>query len=267
VGDLWPEAPVQMGIVKNSLLKWFLYKLENSIYKRADAVVALSEAIKKEIQIKVPGKAIHVIPNMADTDFYKPIEKDKALEEKYGVQKKFVISYIGTMGIANGLDCILHCAATSLMAGLNIHFILCGEGAETHRLQHAVETIELTNISFLPFQNREGVREVMNITDAIFISFRPLPVLETGSPNKYFDGLSAAKLIVSNVGGWIQKEIEQNKCGVYLNPNQPKEFVEKIRPFINQPALLLQYQTSARKLAEETYSRKLLSEKFQKLFI
>ena len=70
VGDLWPEAPVQLGVIKNPLLKSILYKLEQSIYKRAEEIVALSEAIKSEIEKKVTGKQIHVIPNMADTDYY-----------------------------------------------------------------------------------------------------------------------------------------------------------------------------------------------------
>jgi hypothetical protein len=58
----------------------------------------------------------------------------------------------------------------------------------------------------------------MNITDASFIFYKPVPVLETGSPNKFFDGLAAGKLIIINFGGWIKTEIEENKCGVYVNP-------------------------------------------------
>jgi len=177
-----------------------------------------------------------------------------------------VISYIGTLGAANGLDHFLLCAEASGKNGLPIHFILCGDGAEENRLKQLTYTLQLTNISFLPFQNREGVREVMNVTDAIFISFKPLPVLETGSPNKYFDGLAAGKLIVSNVDGWIRQEIEKNRFGTYVSPYFPNDFVENIRPFMNNSGLLLQYQASARSLAENTYSRKLLSRKFQTLF-
>ena len=63
-----------------------------------------------------------------------------------------------------------------------------------------VKQYQLKNFSILPFQNREGVKEVMNVTDATFICYKPVPILETGSPNKYFDGLAAGKLILINFG-------------------------------------------------------------------
>ena len=56
----------------------------------------------------------------------------------------------------------------------------------------------------------------MNVTDATFICYKPVPILETGSPNKYFDGLARGKLILVNFGGWIKEEIEAKRCGVTL---------------------------------------------------
>src|SRR6185436_7488531 len=42
VGDLWPDAPIQLGYIKNYFSKAALYRLEKVIYKNAEAVVALS---------------------------------------------------------------------------------------------------------------------------------------------------------------------------------------------------------------------------------
>jgi glycosyltransferase involved in cell wall biosynthesis len=266
VGDLWPEAPIQLGILKNPLLKAFLYKLEKSTYKRATSVVALSEAIKIEIDKKVPGKEIHVIPNMADTDFYMPELKRSELEEKFGVKGKFVVSYIGTMGQANGLEYMVHCAEASHEARLPIHFLLCGEGAVLERMKQLGAERKLHNISFVPGQHREGVREVMSVTDAVMVSYKPLPVLETGSPNKYFDGLAAGKLMIVNVGGWMKREVEIHHCGIAVDPLNPQDFVEKIAPFVNTTDQTKGCQAAARRLAETVYSRRILSEKFLKLF-
>ena len=35
VGDLWPDAPIELGFVKNPLLKSLLYTLEKKIYRGA----------------------------------------------------------------------------------------------------------------------------------------------------------------------------------------------------------------------------------------
>lgn len=264
VGDLWPEAPIQVGIVRNPVLKRILYKLEKSIYKRSKSIVALSEPIRAEITKKVPGKRVDVIPNMADTEFYRPTRKDATLEQKYGVNGKLVLSYIGTFGLANGLEQMLDCAET-VRKNPKIHFILCGDGAMRSALVKYAQQYTLTNVSFIPMQQRTGVKEVLNITDAAFISYQPLSVLETGSPNKYFDALAAGKMIVINFGGWIKADIESNHCGISIR--NPEDFKEKVLTVLQNEAELSQHQQAARKLAEQKYSREKLSELFVKLFI
>lgn len=266
VGDLWPEAPIQMGFVKNFIFQQALYSLEKTIYQSAEFIVALSPSIKSAIEKKVPGKRVHMIPNMADTDFYRPEQKRPDTEEKFNVKNKFVVSYIGAIGVANGLDYFIECANTSRKAELPIQFLLCGDGALLDRLKGNANHLGLHNLSFIDFTNRQGIQEIMNITDAAFVCYKNVPVLETGSPNKYFDGLAAGKLIIINFGGWIRKEIEGANCGIYVDPLQPKDFIKKIKPFLSEQKLLVHYQESARVLGKKKYSRRFLSEAFSRLF-
>jgi glycosyltransferase involved in cell wall biosynthesis len=266
VGDLWPEAPIQMGFVNNYLLKRLLYTLEKTIYKRAQSIVALSSSIKTEIEKKVPGKQVFTIPNMADTDFYQPEPKETRWEEKYHVKGKFVVSYIGALGIANGLDFFLECARASQKANLPVHFLLCGDGAMLDHLTRTKIQLQLNNLSIIPFQDRQGVREVMNVTDASFICYKPVPVLETGSPNKFFDALAASKVVIVNFGGWIQSEIEAQRCGFHIHSNRPTEFVNKINVLLEDRIQLEEMKKASRLLAEKKYSRTLLSKEFVDLF-
>lgn len=266
VGDLWPEAPVQMGFVQNPFLKHSLYWLERRVYKRAKKIIALSGPIRDSIKMKASHKEVIVIPNMSDTSFFQPEHKKATLEEKFGTEGKFVISYIGAVGFANGLDFFLECARACAREKLPVKFLLCGEGAMTNHLSTAAETLKLDNIRFIPFQSREGVREVMNVTDATFICYRPFPVLETGSPNKYFDGLAAGKMIIINFKGWIKDEIEQRKCGFAIDSRNPLEIVEKLKPFLADSTLQGILSVNSRKLAEEKYSREKLSAEFSALF-
>lgn len=267
VGDLWPEAPIQMGYIKNGLLKKFLFNLEKEIYQSAEAIVALSPSIKESIEAKAVKKEVYVIPNMSDTDFFSKASKDPVEVQKWKVQNKFVVSYLGAIGEANGLDYFINCATAALKADLPIHFILCGEGAHQQRLAREIETMQLHNITMVPFTNRAGVKEILDITDAAFICYKPVPILETGSPNKYFDALASGKLVVVNFSGWICNEIEENRCGVYVDPLQPSDFVRKIKPFISDKILLESYQFNARTLAEKSYSRRYLSSQFCKVIV
>jgi hypothetical protein len=143
--------------------------------------------------------------------------------------------------------------------------MLCGEGALLDRHKKSVRHLQLNNFTFLPFANRDAVRDLLNITDAIFVCYKPYPILETGSPNKYFDGLAAGKLILINFEGWIKSEIISKRCGAYVKRQEPTDFVKVIRPFINDMRLLEEYQNAARRLAVSKYSRTMLSEEFVSL--
>ncbi len=260
-GDLWPEAPIQLGFIKNPVLKEILFQFEKTVYKQARSIVALSPAIESSIRKKVGSKKIDLIPNMADTEFFRP-GKDPSLVSKFGVKDKFVVAYIGALGFANGLDYFLECARAAEKANLPIQFLICGEGAMKANLIRSKELLRLNNLSFIPFQNRDGVKELLRATDAVFICYRPSPILETGSPNKYFDGLAAGKLIIINFGGWIKNEIESEQCGIALDPKQPTSFVSNIEPYLSDMEKLNLSQANSRALAEKKYSRKTLSEKF-----
>lgn len=261
VGDLWPDAPIQLGFVKNPILKFILYRLEKFIYTQSESIVALSVQMKTIIEKKAPTKVVHLLPNMADTDFFQPADKQRALEEKFAVQGRFVVSYIGSIGFANGLEFFLDCARIAENAVMPISFLLCGEGAMLTHLKKTVQKLQLHNVVFVPFTNRTGVQEVMNVTDASFTCYRQHAILETGSPNKYFDGLAAGKLILANVGGWIKNDLEQHRCGVAVDSSRPDELIKKLSPYVQNTEMLKQAQQNARALAEK-YSRKKLGAEF-----
>lgn len=265
VGDLWPDAPVQIGAIKNGFLIRRLYNLELALYRAADTIVALSPAIREVIIEKSGRDDVQLVTNMADTNFFTPEEKKQELEKRYGVEGKFVISYIGAIGLANGLEHLVVCATAAAHAALPIHFLVCGDGAMLPRLRQRVDAAGLANVSILPFRSRAGVKEILNVTDAMLISYKPLPVLETGSPNKYFDGLAAGKLIVTNFGGWIARDVEENRCGVRVDSHDPEAFVRVIRPFTMDTALLKEFQQNARNLAEAKYAREIMGEKLDRI--
>ncbi len=231
-------------------MKSTLYSVERTTYRKAEKVIALSQPIKDAILKKAPEANVITIPNIADCEFYQPTPRHDP--------NKFVISYIGATGLANGLDYLLECANLVRKAELPVRFIVCGTGALLERLKKDAKRLDLKNITFTGFVDREGVRDVMKITDAVFVCYKDRPILETGSPNKFFDGLAAGKLIVINFGGWIRKEVEENKCGVAASKSDPSDFIRKIRTFITDPDLLKEYQMNARRLAEQKYDRKIL---------
>lgn len=265
VRDLWPEAPFQMGVIKNRFLKRYLKGLEDEVYKNADKIVALSPGIRDEIIKLRPEKSIELIPNMSDVDFFQPEQKDEQLEDLFGTKGKFVISYFGAIGRANHLEYLLAAANQALKANLNIQFFIIGEGSELKRLKYLAKHFDLENLRFLPFQSKYNLKRVLNVTDAAYVSFVDKPVMETTSPNKFFDALAAGKLIITNTAGWVKNIIEERGCGFYYHPDKPEDFVTKLQLYMNSKEELNSAQSISRMVAEADFSKSAQVEKLVNL--
>ena len=256
VGDLWPEAPVQMGVIRNSLLKKWLYRLEANVYKRARKVVALSPPIGDYVEEIVGTEKVTVITNMADTHYFKKGHAKEGIQE-INKDKLFTVASIGAMGKANQLDFMLEGARYFADNKIPARFLLMGWGAETSRLKEKAAGID--NVQFIPFGNREEVRKVLVTVDALYISYKDIPVLETGCPNKLFDALAAGKLVIVNFGGWIARLLEHNQCGFQVDPRDPADLFRKLAPYFD-PSRMEEASNNARQLAG-LYSREVQGEK------
>lgn len=259
VGDLWPEAPVKLGVIKNQLLKNWLYGLEKKFYFEADKVIALSPAIRNYIEKVSPNTKVHVIPNMADCGFFDAEMKVGDFSNKH----TFQVTYCGAIGKANQLEFLLDAAVSSKKEGLPVHFNILGAGSEFKRLKRQYR--KLWNVTFHAHRSKEGVKELLNSSDAVYVSFKDVKVLNTGSPNKFFDSLAAGKLTIINFEGWLKNLIERNKCGFYHDPRSPEDFVRKLSLFLKDKELLQTYQKNGRKLAELYYDKEIQITKLLKI--
>jgi glycosyltransferase involved in cell wall biosynthesis len=261
VRDLWPEAPIQLGIIKSDLFKYITRKFELKVYKQATKIVVLSPGIKDHVYNLVSEKPIHFCPNISDCEFFeKTSTKNETLLKKLKINSAFVISYFGAISKVNALEYFLDLAMISLKSNLDIIFLMIGDGAMVDSLKKKAESSNLSNLQFIPHMNKYALKEYLSVTDAAYISFANFPILEHNSPNKFFDAIASGKMVIVNTKGWIKDHIEKNKCGFYVDPEKPDQFITDVKPFINE-AQLEKIQMNARKLAERTFEKKILLKK------
>ncbi len=244
IRDLWPLVPIEMGYVKNKTFQKFLFWLEKKIYEHAEKIVVLSPTMQEYVQKIVPEKPILHVPNMSDCEVFFPQNKKKENDP-------FRIVYFGSMGKANALERLLQVAEKHP----EIEFWFIGEGSEKKKLQK----IAPQNVYFFAGKPKHELNEMLAYVDAFYVSFAEYKSLETCSPNKFFDGIAAGKLCITNTKGWIKKLVEQYECGFYAG--SAREFGEKIQPFLQNKNLLQTFQANARKLAETQFDKNLLCQK------
>ena len=267
VGDLWPEAPVQMGVIRSNWLIKHLRRFERDIYQNADHLVALSPGIKKSILKTAPESSVTTIPNMSDCRYFKLEPKLPRLESRFGVTGKLVITYFGAAGKANHLEYLVEAARYAEVKDNRLHFLIVAYGSELNRLKRLASRYKLRNLDFLNYRNRSELREVLNVTDIVYVSYADVPVLATGSPNKFFDGLAAGKLMVVNFGGWLKDLTLQYQIGYYVDPEKPRTLTEVLSPLVADKNHLIKSQSNSRLLAETLFSRNQAIEKITGVLI
>lgn len=269
VRDLWPEAPIQLGVLRNRFLIYISRLLEKKIYQSAQAIVGLSPGMCSHVQNLVPTQRIVHLPNMSDCHFFHNEPKSKELLAKYDIRQHFVICYPGTLGQANHLMSLLTLAkyCQEQILDKQILFLIVGEGAEKPLLEKTTQDWGLKNVRFMEQVSKLEIREILNISDAVYISFVPLPVLETSSPNKFFDSLAAGKICLVNTSGWLKSLVENHACGFYVSSEDYQTFGEQLKDILNNPIRHQHYRDNARHLAESLFDRPLLEKRFLALFI
>lgn len=257
VRDLWPQAPIEMGVIRGFWLKKFLFKLEKRIYHKAEKVVALSPGMQQAIEVKIPDKETLMIPNMSDCRFFAPTLPSSSVAP-------FIVSYTGTVGKANHLEYFIDIARLAHQQGLaQLRFWIVGEGKQLAHIRHQANN--LPNVEFHKATSKAGIKQILARSQATYTSFLQTPVLATCSPNKFFDSLAAGRLTVVNTQGWLKNIVEENECGFYADPLQPREFLDKLLPFVQQPKLLQQYQHNASVTAQTCFAREKLTSEVVRL--
>lgn len=257
VRDLWPEAPIQVGAIRNRLLIRFLRGMEKKIYDQALSLVALSPGIARHLSKISPDRSVALIPNFSDLDLFFPKEKSGSLSSKLRLSPGLTIAYAGALGKVNAVEELLELAKLALQLGKNWNFLIMGEGSHRAYLQQKAQNLALSNTRFLPFGPKTQVNELLSVADFAWISFAHLPVLKTNSPNKFFDAISSGKAILVNHKGWVHQLVKTHDIGFAFLPGKWTKALNRLEALENQPQEILNMGKRARKLAETQFSKEL----------
>ena len=256
VRDLWPQAPIEVGAIKNKFAIQYLRKLEKRIYQNALSLVGLSPGIANHLRKVSPNSEVYLIPNFSDTQVFVPQKKNESLLKKFELKPELTIAYTGALGQVNAVDELLELAQLAQQRGKNWQFLIMGKGKEEENLRRLAEEKCLKNLKFIPFGSKSQVNEILSLADFAWISFAHLPVLKTNSPNKFFDALAAGKAILVNHKGWVYQLTKKNGLGLSFLPGRLEESFSNLEILESDPVRLQQMKQNSRKLAENYFCKK-----------
>lgn len=265
VRDLWPAIFVELGILKNKIAIKCLELFELFLYKKSVYTVSLTNSFAKNIiRRSIPPKKVFVIPNGVNLDFFKSKPKNKELFKNLGLDKKFVVLYIGTHGISQNLFSIVK-SAEKLKENNDIAFLFVGEGADKNKLKEMVSNKKLNNVHFLPSQPKDKVLDFYNSADICLVPLKNIPLFETFIPSKMFEIMGTGSALLASVSGEAKNILEESNGGAAIcSPDNSDGIAKKILYLQNNPALLKSMKEKAHKFVSENFDRKQLALKYLK---
>ena len=230
--DLYPDAVVEFGFASSrSPIVQFWNKVNRIVWRRADAIIVLSESMRSRVLINAPEVAdkISIIHNWSDPKWIIPIPKQaNPFAAKHDLQDKFVVLYSGNMGRCHDLETIID--AAEYLQDDPIRFVFIGAGPKRQEVEESVTQKQLKNCLFLPYQEKSVLPHSLTACDVSLVSVGH-GMEGVVAPSKFYSALAAGRPIVAicEKHSYLRQLIADANCGSAVLPGDSRGLAEFIR--------------------------------------
>lgn len=218
VRDIWPDVAIEMGsFSQDSLYSKVFAFIRDFMLNHSDLVAAVSPGKVKKLREYCPTANIIEICNGLDEEFLKNKE-DSDIVEKYDLKSSFICSYIGNLGLAQGLSQLLDIAYKAKKEEIAVNFLLFGSGAEESILKQRVKEQQLTNVYFPGRIPNKKIYTILRYSDISFISLVN-EKLKDSVPTKLYEALGVGSPVLLAACGDAEDILNDCKLGIAVKPN------------------------------------------------
>jgi glycosyltransferase involved in cell wall biosynthesis len=228
VRDLWPASLEAVGAGNRQLIGW-LERLELFLYRRSNRIVVLTRAFKEDlVQRGVAAGKIDVVTNGVALNQFSPTAARFDARRRLGIPpEKFLAGYVGTTGMAHGLETLLEAAALC-RDHPNVHLLIMGEGARRDHLRQRAADLDLSNLTFANSVPQAEVPAYLAALDVGIVHLRPSPLFETVIPSKLFEFMAMGVPVLLGVAGESADIVTRSGAGVCIRPGDARTMADTI---------------------------------------
>lgn len=233
VRDIWPLTLTEEGgYSTNNIFVRLLSFLERIGYEKSDHIIGtmpnLVEHVKRVTSKNIPVTCIPM--GYDETDFIKSqsFSKHKVFSTIH--PDKFIICYIGSMGVSNALDDFIK-TIIEFSSDNRFHFIVAGDG--DLRNSYKRKCVNLGNVSFLEPVPRVEVYSILSNCNLLYLSTHNSEVWKYGqSLNKVVDYMLSGRPILASYSGY-ESMINDSGCGKYISQGDIELLKSSIIEYFN----------------------------------
>ena len=264
--DLWPESILAVGAMgrQNALLRFFGWAIKK-MYHSADVIVSVTDSFKESLIVEeqVDADKVVVCKNGLNLNEIRPSKSVEEIRDKYGVKDKYLVGYVGTIGMAHAVQTIIDAAKAN--TNPDVHYVIMGAGANADYIEEQASI--LNNVTFIKAGNRQDALNVNNMLDAGIVHLRNTALFTTVIPSKIFEMMALGKPILMGVKGESREIVlEQAKAGVGFEPEDAislNKAITLLQETTYDPQMVRQYVQQY--FNREEIARKMLNEIEQRI--
>ena len=266
VQEIYPDIAINLGALRNRAAIRLMYALEQFVYRRARAITVIAPRMRERLLEKgVPPAKIVVIPNFVDLGDLSPRPKDNPFSRAFGVHDKFVVSYAGNLGPAQGLECFVDVAAL-LREYRDVRLLLIGDGMLAEPLRARATAQGLSNLVVIPYQPYSAVPDIYGASDLCVVA----QAATTGSdaiPSKVYRIMACERPVVAATDhrSDLAHLIRDADAGVVIPPESANALAEAVRDAIAAPDHWRRRAASGRAYVAAHNSRASISHQYEEM--
>jgi putative colanic acid biosynthesis glycosyltransferase WcaI len=228
--DLASEAALATGILRPGPLVGLARKLEDFLYRNAEAVFCLCGAFIDSLRARgIAATQLHRIPDWGDTENIQPRPGDSSFRAAHNISPgQFLLLHTGNMGKKQDLVNLVR-AAELTRHDEQLVWVIVGEGEDRELVESEIQARELWNVRLLPLQPREALCRMYADADALLLN-QKASVKDAVIPSKLLTYMSSGRPVIASVdtGSEAACEIRRAKCGLIVAPEDPAALVEGV---------------------------------------
>jgi len=216
VRAFWEDAAVDHGSFTEGSLKYRMSKmLETSLLRDADAIFTICDGLKADIGARgIRSDKITIIPNCVDAEAFAPLERDRELAARLGLEGKTVFGFIGSFYHYEGLLMLLESFAKALEGGMDARLLLVGSGPEHEEVQRRAAQMGLIGPVVITGKvPHEEVNRYYSLIDVLVYPRLSMRLTELVTPLKPLEAMAMGKVVLGSDVGGIKELVNHGQDG------------------------------------------------------
>ena len=173
------------------------------------------------------------------------------------------VCYVGTIAQVRG---VLELVAAMELTNSEVRLNMVGAFAEKNIQDKVSKQPGWSRINYLGVQDRQGVGEVLGKSIAGLVNLHPLINYLDALPIKMFEYMSAGIPVIASDFPLWREILEDNDCGICVNPLDPQDIANAINHLISHPEKASRMGKNGRRAILEKFNWSIEEKKLIKFY-